>query len=126
MSHPVIPAPVRFDGDAGQFAVWSGTPIAYTAAEVAPIVDRFCAEIMRRTGLRVAPLAGHPAPDGPSVRIEVAASDELDALPAPLGISPTGGRPPDERYSLTATAGSPADRALGGATCPALRLVCVR
>jgi len=105
MSHPIIPAPVRFDGDAGQFAVRPGTPVAYTAAEVAPIADRFCAEITRRTGLRVAPLAGHPAPDGPSVRIELAASDELGALPAPLGISPAGGRPPDERYSLTATAG---------------------
>ena len=105
MSHPVIPAPVRFDGDAGQFAVRPGTAIAYTAAEVAPIVDRFCVEIMRRTGLRVAPLAGHPAPGEPSVRIELAGSDELGALPAQLGISPAGGRPPDERYSLTAAAG---------------------
>jgi hexosaminidase len=105
MSHPVIPAPARFDGDAGQFAVRSGTPVAYTAAEVAPIVGRFCAEIGRRTGLRVAPLAGRPAPGEPSVRIELASGDEFGGLPAPLGISPAGGRPPDERHSLTAAAG---------------------
>jgi len=105
MSHPVIPAPVRFEGDAAQFAVRPGTAIAYTAAEVAPIVDRFCSEIARRTGLRVTPLAGHPAPDEPSVRIELAGSGEFAGLPAPLGVSPSGGRPPDERHSLTAADG---------------------
>ena len=105
MSHPVIPAPFRFDGDGGQFALRSGTRIAYAAPEVAPIVERFCSEIRRRTGLRVAPMAGHPGPDEPSVRIELAPGDEFGMLPAPLGVSPRGDRPQDERYSLTVSAG---------------------
>ena len=105
MSHPVIPAPFRFDGDAGQFALRSGTKIAYTAAEVAPIVERFCSESRRRTGLSVAPMAGHPRPDEPSVRIELATGDEFGVLPAPRGVSPWGDGPQDERYSLTAAAG---------------------
>ena len=121
-SHPVIPAPVRFDADTGQFAVRSGTRIAYTAPEVAPIVERFCSEIARRTGLRLVPMAGRPGVayggarggrpprnqqghDEPSVRIELATADGSGVLPAPLGLSPAGGDPPDERYSLTVDAG---------------------
>jgi hypothetical protein len=60
MRHPVIPAPVRFDRDGGEFALRAGTRVAYTATEVAPVVERFCAEVARRTGLRVAPMAGNP------------------------------------------------------------------
>jgi hypothetical protein len=60
MSHPIIPAPARFEGDGGEFAFRSGTPIAYTTIAVAPIVERFCSEITRRTGLRLAPMAGNP------------------------------------------------------------------
>jgi len=99
-AHPVIPAPVRFDPDAGRFALRPGTRIAYTAPEVAAIVERFCAEIRRRTGLRVTPMAGHPGPDEPFVSIELAAGAECGVLPAPLGLPPTGDDPPDERYSL--------------------------
>jgi hexosaminidase len=105
MSHPVIPAPVRFDGDASQFALRSGTRIAYTAPQVSPIVERFSSEIRRRTGLRVAPMAGHPGSDEPSVRIELATGDELGVLPAPQGISPWGDASADERHSLTVAAG---------------------
>ena len=105
MSHPVIPAPARFDGGGGQFTVRSGTRIAYTDPEVAPIVGRFCAEIRRRTGLRVAAAAGRPGPDEPSVQIVLAACGEAGVLPAPLGVSPAGGDPPDERYSLTVDTG---------------------
>jgi hypothetical protein len=100
MSHPVIPAPVRFDGDAGQFTLRSGTTVAYTDPAVAPIVERFCSEITRRTGLRLGPLAGNPGPSEPSVRIELATGDELGVLPAPLGVSPTGDGPADERHAL--------------------------
>jgi hexosaminidase len=103
MSHPVIPAPVRSDGDPVQFALRPGTTIACTAHEVAPIVGRFCAEITRRTGLNVS--TSHAGPDEPDVRIELAPGDEFAALPAPQGLSPTGGTPPDERYSLTAADG---------------------
>jgi hexosaminidase len=46
-------------------------------------------------------MAGNPRSNEPSVRVELAAGRELGALPTPMGISPTGDRPPDERYSLT-------------------------
>ncbi len=100
MTHPVIPAPARFQSQAGRFALRSGTPIACTATELAPIVGRFSSEVARRTGLRVAPITGRPAPGEPAVRIELAAGGELGPLPAALGASPGGGRPADERYSL--------------------------
>jgi hexosaminidase len=105
MSHPVIPAPARFDGNSGRFAVRPGTRIAYAAPEVAPIAERFCSEVSRRTGLRLESRAGRPGPDEPSVSIELATADEVSALPAPLGISPAGGDPPDERYDLTVEPG---------------------
>jgi hexosaminidase len=100
MDHPVIPAPARFDGGRGRFALRPGTRISCAAA-VEPVVGRFCSEITRRTGLRLVPMTGGPVPDEPSVRIELANGGELGALPAPLGVSPTGESPADERYSLT-------------------------
>jgi hexosaminidase len=92
---------VRFDGHRGEFTFRSGTTIAYTNMDVAPIVERFCLEVTRRTGLRVLPMAGNPGSNEPSVRIELATGSELAALPAPMGVSPMGAGPPDERHSLT-------------------------
>jgi hexosaminidase len=89
---------VRFDGDGGEFVFRSGTTVAYADTDVSPIVERFCAEIARRKGLRLASMAGDA--DEPSVRIELASGDDLGGLPAPLGISPAGDAPPDERHSL--------------------------
>jgi hexosaminidase len=68
--------------------------------EVAPIVERFCLEVARRTELRVVPMTGNPESNGPSIRVELMTGDELGALPEPRGVSPLGGRPADERYSL--------------------------
>ena len=117
MSHPVIPAPLRFEGRAGRFALRPGTRIVYTAPGLTPLVERFCAELTRRTtlpvtplpvtpvpGPPVAPLAARPGSAEPSVRIELAAGPELGTLPAPLGVSP-GGDPADERYLLTVEPG---------------------
>jgi hexosaminidase len=111
MSHPVIPAPVRFDGGAGRFAFRPDTAVAYADPGVAAVAERFCSEITRRTGLRPAPVAGRPGPGQPCVRIELATGGELDALPAPLGISPTGDDPADERHSLVIDAGQVVVRA---------------
>lgn len=105
MSQRVIPAPARFTGGEGQFAVRSGATVAYTGTALAPIVERFCSQITRRTGLRPAPMAGSPEPDQPSVRIELVAGSELDGLPAPLGLSPAGDTPADERHSLAIETG---------------------
>jgi hypothetical protein len=62
----------RCDGDRGEFTLRSGTTIAYINTEVAPIVERFCLEVTRRTGLRLLPMAGDPGSNEPSVRIELA------------------------------------------------------
>jgi hexosaminidase len=105
MTHPVIPAPIRFDPGAGRFRFRADTRIAYTAPAVAPIVERFCSEVRRRTGLSVTPMAGHPGADEPSVRIGLASREEFAALRAPQGISPWGDAAPDERHSVTVTAG---------------------
>ena len=59
MGHPVIPAPTRFDaGDGPGFAFRPGTVIAYADAGIAPLVGRFCAQVTRRTGLRLTPVPG--------------------------------------------------------------------
>jgi hexosaminidase len=103
LSHTVIPAPVRFEALGGRgFAFRPGTAVGYADAGVAPVAERFCSEITRRTGLRLAPGAGGPVPGEPSVRIELASgsSGDLRALPAPAGLSPSGDGPADERHSL--------------------------
>jgi hypothetical protein len=99
--HPVIPAPVRFDGGRGEFTFRPGTTIAYTNTGVLPIIERFSAEVTRRTGLGVLPMAGNPGSNEQSVRIELATGGEFAALPAPRGVSPLGDGLPDERHSLT-------------------------
>ena len=101
MSHAVIPAPARFDvGGGHEFAFRPGTAVGYADSGVAPIVERFCSQITRRTGLRLAPMTGDPTPGEPSVTIELAAGGGLGALPAPAGVSPAGHGAADERYSL--------------------------
>ena len=62
MSHLVIPAPARFDSAGSRFVLRPGTAIGYTASAVAALVERFCSEVARRTGLRLVPLAGDAGP----------------------------------------------------------------
>jgi hexosaminidase len=101
VSHAVIPAPARFDaGDTGGFAFRPGTAVIYADTRLTLLVERFCSQVARRTGLRLAPAAGRPGPDGASVTIDLAAGDELGVLPAPVGVSPAGDRPADERHLL--------------------------
>jgi hexosaminidase len=101
VDHAVIPAPARFEAGAGAgFTVRPGTVVAYAGAGIGPAVGRFCAQVTRRTGLRLAPVRGHGPPDEPSVTIELAAATEPGGLPAPAGLSPGGGDPADERYAL--------------------------
>ena len=101
MDHAVIPAPARFDAGGGPgFAFRPGTVVAYADTSLAPIVGRFCAQVAWRTGLRLAPVHGSGPPAQPSVMIEPAAAREPAGPPAPAGLSPDGGGPADERYSL--------------------------
>src|SRR5690348_13865257 len=112
MSHHVIPAPAQFDSTGGRFVLRPGTAIGYAAPAAAALVERFCSEVARRTGPRPAPLAGNAGAGEPAIRIELVAGDELGVLPAPLGISPAGGGPPDERHSLAIDAGEVVLRAV--------------
>ena len=101
MDHAVIPAPARYDAGDGQgFAFRPGTTVAYAGTPIAPLVGRFCVQVARRTGLRLTPAPGDRVPDEPSVTIELAATHEPGGLPALAGLSPGGGDPPDESYSL--------------------------
>ena len=80
MSHPVVPAPVRFDGGGQrEFAVRPGAAVGYADASVAPIVGRVCSQVARRTGLRLVSMAGRPVPDRLPFRIELAAGGEPGA-----------------------------------------------
>jgi hypothetical protein len=100
MRNAVIPAPRRFDHTGGEFAVRSGTTIAYINIDVAPIVERFCLEVTRRTGLRLLPMTGNLGSNEPSIRVELTTGGELGVLSAPRGVSSMGERPSDERHSL--------------------------
>ena len=101
MDHAVIPAPARFEARGGPgFTFRPGMVVAYADTAIAPVAGRFCAQVARRTGLRLAPAHGNLVPDEPSVTIELAAPTELGGLPAPAGLSPGGGDPAGERYSL--------------------------
>jgi len=100
MGNAVIPAPVRFDHNRGGLAFRSGTRIAYINIDLAAIVERFCLEVTRRTGLRLLPMTGNPGSNEPSIKVELTTGDELGALPAARGISPMGDHPSDERHSV--------------------------
>ena len=56
MDHTVIPAPARFDAGGRGFAFRPGTVVAHADTRIAPVVGRFCTQIARRTGLRLAPV----------------------------------------------------------------------
>ena len=101
MDHAVIPAPARYEAaDGPGFAFRPGTVVAYAETAIAPLAGRFCAQVAGRTGLRLAPVHGDRVPDEPSVTIELAAAREPGGLAAPAGLSPAGGDPAAERYSL--------------------------
>ncbi len=105
MEHAVIPAPFQFAVASGPgFAFPPGTAIRYADSGLTAVVERFCAQLTRRTGVRLAPVLGAAA-DGPSVTIELRAAGALDELPGPAGLSAAGGDPADERYSLLIDAG---------------------
>ena len=79
MSHTVTPAPLRFDvGGGREFVFRPGTAIAYADTGIAAIVERFCSQVTRRTGVRLAPSAGRPVPPEPSVTIELAAGTTFE------------------------------------------------
>jgi hexosaminidase len=112
MDHAVIPEPARFEAGSGPgFAFRPGTVVVYADTGIASAAGRFCAQIARRAGVRLAPRQGGPVPGEPSVTIERAAPGELDGLPAPAGLSPGGGDPADERYSLAIDTGQVVVRA---------------
>jgi hexosaminidase len=93
----IIPAPLHVISGPGQFAFQSGTVIEASNPMLTPLVNRFCRDLARRTGLRARPMHG---PGGRCCRVELTHGAEFDAIPPPAGISPLGDFTPDERYSL--------------------------
>src|SRR4029450_1943449 len=102
MNLPVIPAPARFEPGGDAFAFRTGATVAFAGAGLAPVVERFCSDFVRRTGLRLEP--GDVGARDPGVRIELAPPAELAPPPAPAGPSPVADDPPAERYALTVDA----------------------
>jgi hexosaminidase len=116
VSHPVIPAPLRFEAGRGrEFAFRPGTTVAYADHGLAPIAERFCVQITRRTGMRLVPRAGKPVSEEPSVTIQLVDGDDLRALPAPHGLWPDGDSPADERHELVIDGDRVAVRAIAPA-----------
>ncbi len=106
MENAVIPAPFQFDVANGPgFVFPPDTAVTYADPGITPVVERFCAQFTRRTGVHLVPALVDPVPAGPSVTIELGAAAELDKLPGPAGLAPAGGDPADERYALLIGAG---------------------
>ena len=100
MEHAVIPAPVRVDAlGGGEFVLQPGMAVAYSDPRITPLAEQFCAQLARRTGLRLQSVQ-EVAAARPFVLIDLIAGTDLDGLPAPAGLSPAGGDPADERYAL--------------------------
>jgi hexosaminidase len=96
----VIPAPRHVSASGGHVRFASGV-VDCANPILRPVVERFCADVARRTVLRLEP-SHHwlGAAASPSVRVELGYDPVVDALPQPIGVSPWGDRAPDERYSL--------------------------
>ena len=86
----------------GSFRFATGTRVAYADPALASIVERFCSEVMRRTGIWCCRRARtRKLPAGvPSIRVELARDAELDELPAADGASPAAEGASDERHVL--------------------------
>src|SRR5690349_6244500 len=83
----------------GGFTLRPGTAVAYSDPRIAPLAERFCAQVARRADLRLVPVRDASAAE-PFVMIDLIAGADLDGLPAAAGLSPGGGDPADERYAL--------------------------
>src|SRR5438128_1595321 len=101
MSHSVIPAPARCDERRGEFAFRSRLTVAYSDDRLAPIVERFCSDVERRTGLSMTPAVGNPEPGESAVAVELATGRSSTRSTRRFGVSPSGTPPPDERNALT-------------------------
>jgi hexosaminidase len=97
---PLIPAAARYTAEDGEFVLAPDTRIVLADPQLSPVVDRFCTDVARRTGVRIAPVEGGGIrPAEAAVTIELVAADELDEVPIAIGLSPSG-LVLDERYSL--------------------------
>jgi len=108
---PIIPAPARITPAAGEFRLAPGAAIGYHGPMLAALARRFGQDVARRCGLPLRPVPaeagqGEGASEGPSegrgpaIVIGLGDDPDLQGLPAPLGLHPTG-TARDERYVLT-------------------------
>ena len=115
MAHAVIPAPARYEALEGPgFVLRPGTAVVCADATIAPLLERFCAQVARYAGGRMQPGVS-AAPDQPFVLIDLSGGADLHGLTAPAGLAPGGGEPDDERYSLLIGSGRIVVRAAGPA-----------
>src|SRR4030095_10764471 len=92
--------PFRASFGTGSFRFGTGTRVAYADPALAPIVECFCSEVARRTGIWCFPArATRKLPAGvPLIRVELACDAELDELPAADGASPAAEGAADGRH----------------------------
>jgi hypothetical protein len=104
---PVIPAPFWASAAPGSFRLRAGTRVAYADPALASMVERFCVEVARRTGVWCEPARAtrNAIAGAPSIRVELARDPELDALPPADGISPAAAGGADERHALSIEGG---------------------
>ncbi|MDR1500739.1 MAG: beta-N-acetylhexosaminidase [Tannerellaceae bacterium] len=100
----IIPAPAELTYTPGiTFNLKATTPIAYSDTSLSGLAGMLAGDLEARTGGRLkvddAPSAFRAA----SIFLELSDGKETAGLPRPYGVSPKGGDPSLERYSLTIT-----------------------
>jgi hexosaminidase len=90
----IIPAPLNVTPRAGALHIGPNITVSYDDPVLAPVTERFCADLERRTGIR-----SRATPGGPGV-LTVGLGDIPEGHTAPLGIQPAG-HPADESHTLT-------------------------
>ena len=97
---PIIPAPLQLTPATGIFRLGAGATVAHGDTTLAPLVERFCADLDRRSGIRARAVLAGTCDTGHDITVSLDDDPELTGLPAPLGVDPAGA-PGDERYALT-------------------------
>ncbi|HKB32007.1 MAG TPA: family 20 glycosylhydrolase [Streptosporangiaceae bacterium] len=97
---PIIPAPRQLTLGTGQFRLGAGGTVAHGGTTLAPLVERLCEDLDRRSGIRARAVLAGTCDAAHGITVSLDDDPELTGLPAPLGVDPAGASS-DERYALT-------------------------